>query len=158
MCENELGKREFQQCEDCGKECECVYDICPLAYKDWEAVGQDMQKAMDNFDRQQHIAAQVMREDESLLRRFGRANIRHTIQRMILKFHEKYGRRPKIICFDHHAEVRLAANLMYDSMVYPDGDDSFIEVLLERGVRGKLHMKMYGLEMRFDCPEFCVSD
>jgi hypothetical protein len=86
-------------------------------------------------------------------------NIINEIRRMESKYQEKTkGRRGKFICLDANAEARLAAYLVsrLTNPLPSLTDDREIDIL-ENGVR-HLKLPICGMELRFDCPSFCISD
>lgn len=85
------------------------------------------------------------------------------IRRMEKKYYAHCGKRGEIVCLDANAEARLAAYLVFkfscDEAFYveylPTVDSDIMEIL-EDGIR-PLGIIICGMELRFDCPSFCIE-
>lgn len=91
-----------------------------------------------------------------------RFDIINEIRRMEKKYHEKYGCRGEVICLDTEAEVRLAAHLVDSYYRFPDIYPNYrklVDEILDLGIRGGEigGMKIAGMRVQFDCPEFCID-
>ena len=81
-------------------------------------------------------------------------SIRYDIQRMRSRYYELHGKLSNRILLNAEAEGRFTAFIICH-YISQDNDEQVYDIL-DVGVR-KMGMKMYGMEIFFDCPEFCVE-
>lgn len=82
------------------------------------------------------------------------ASIQYDIRRMRSAYYERHGKKPNRILLDTQAESRLTAWVICHSL--SQGESKQVDEILEVGIR-QMGIKMYGMEIFFDYPEFCVA-
>ena len=81
-------------------------------------------------------------------------SIQNDIKRMRCKYREFYHRNPNRILLDAKAESRLTAFVVRELISQDENKE--VDEILVNGIR-KMSIKMYGMEVLFDCDDFCVE-